>query len=52
VLVCKIKSRDVMAAYEQFSKNPKANLIGEVNQGIDGALHLLHEGSIRQPVSR
>jgi hypothetical protein len=27
VLVCKVKSRDVAAAYEQFSKNPRANLI-------------------------
>ncbi|HHU96914.1 MAG: VOC family protein [Bacteroidota bacterium] len=36
VLACKIKSRDVAAAYEQFSKNPKANLVEEVNKSIDG----------------
>lgn len=36
VLVCKVKSRDVTAAYEQFSKNPKANIVGGLHKNIDG----------------
>lgn len=36
VLVCKVKSRNVTRAFEEFSKNPKANILGELHQNIDG----------------
>ena len=36
VLVCKIKSRDVARAFDAFSRNPKAQLAGGLNDNIDG----------------
>src|SRR5690554_6050154 len=36
VLVCKVKSRDVAHTFEEFSKNPKAHILGGLNKNIDG----------------
>ena len=37
VLVCKLRSRDVKSAFEAFSRNPKAKLVGGLNNNIDGS---------------
>ena len=37
VLVCKLRSRDVTSAFEAFSRNPKAKLVGGLNNNIDGS---------------
>ncbi|WP_294080381.1 VOC family protein [Proteiniphilum sp. UBA5384] len=36
ILACKVKSRDVARTFEEFSKNPKANILGGLQQNIDG----------------
>ena len=36
VLICKVKSRNVARAFEEFSKNPKTNILGGLHQNIDG----------------
>lgn len=36
VLVCKVKSRDVARTFEEFSKNPKVNIVGGLNKNLDG----------------
>lgn len=36
LLVCKIKSRNVSAAYQHFLKNPKASIVTGLNKNIDG----------------
>ena len=37
VLVCKLRSRDVARAFDAFSRNPKAKLVGGLNNNIDGS---------------
>lgn len=37
VLVCKIRSRDVARAFEAFSLNPRANVVGGLSNSIDGS---------------
>lgn len=36
VLACKIKSRDVARTFKEFSKNPKARILGGLQKNIDG----------------
>lgn len=36
VLVCKVKSRNVAQTFQEFSNNPKANILGGLHQNIDG----------------
>lgn len=36
VLVCKIKSRDVGATFEAFSRNPKINIVTGLTRNLDG----------------
>lgn len=38
ILVCKIKSKDTVACFEAFSKNPKINILGGLNKSPDGNL--------------
>ncbi len=38
VLVCKMKSRDVARSFEQFSKNPKINLVTPLSKNLDESL--------------
>lgn len=36
VLVCKVKSRDVAKSFEEFSKNPKVNIVTKLSKNLDG----------------
>lgn len=35
-LVCKIKSRDVAKTFDQFSRNPKVNIVTKLSKNLDG----------------
>ena len=36
VLVCKIKSKDVAKSFEEFSRNPKVNIVTRLSRNLDG----------------